>query len=206
MTAGIFADAAARLIDQEDPFEVFGDWYASACEREPSDPNAMALATVDAVGRPSVRTVLMKGHDRRGFVFYTNCRSRKGKALAANGDVALLFHWKSLRRQIRIEGRACRVDSETADDYFHTRPRDSQIGALVSRQSEELASRATLFGAFAEARGRFEGRAVPRPDHWSGYRVEPIAIEAWLDRPHRLHERKLFRLQDGVWRSTWLYP
>ncbi len=206
MTAEIFDNAASRLIDREDPFEVFDDWYATACEREPNDPNAMALATVDPDDRPSLRTVLMKGHDRRGFVFYTNCHSRKGQELAANGHVALLFHWKSLRRQIRIEGKAVPVDSGTADLYFHSRPRDSQIGAVVSRQSEELPSRGTLFDEFVEAGERFEGHAVPRPDHWSGYRVEPSVIEAWLDHPHRLHERKLFRLQGGAWKSTWLYP
>eukprot|EP00456_Euglypha_rotunda_P047888 TRINITY_DN38319_c1_g1_i1.p3 TRINITY_DN38319_c1_g1~~TRINITY_DN38319_c1_g1_i1.p3 ORF type:complete len:167 (-),score=36.07 TRINITY_DN38319_c1_g1_i1:165-665(-) len=166
----------------------------------------MALATVDAEGRPSLRTVLMKGHDRSGFVFYTNCHSRKGRELADNRNVALLFHWKSLRRQIRIEGSVHPVEGETADRYFHSRPRDSQIGAVVSRQSDELSSRATLFDEFAAARDRFEGEVVPRPAHWSGYRVEATAIEAWLDRPHRLHERKLFAFQDGVWRSTWLYP
>jgi pyridoxamine 5'-phosphate oxidase len=148
----------------------------------------------------------MKGHDRRGFVFFTNCHSRKGRELAGNTNVALLFHWKTLQRQIRIEGHARPVDGETADIYFHTRPRDSQIGAVVSRQSEELVSRATLFDEFARTQDRFEGRTVPRPAHWSGYRVEPTEIEFWLDRPHRLHERKRFTLQESAWRSTWLYP
>jgi pyridoxamine 5'-phosphate oxidase len=190
-----------------DPHALFELWLAEARLSEPNDPVAMALATADAEGRPSVRMVLMKGHDPRGFVFYTNQRSRKGGDLAANAHAALLFHWKSLRRQVRVEGRVEPVTDAEADAYFATRGRDSQLGAWASDQSQPLDARATFEARYEEMRARFEGGDVPRPPHWSGYRVVPERIELWNDRAHRLHERRLFTLQpDGSWREGLLYP
>ena len=192
---------------RSDPHALFEEWLAEANLSEPNDPVAVALATADAEGRPSVRMVLMKGHDARGFVFYTNGRSRKGGELAANPHAALLFHWKSLRRQVRIEGRVEPVTEAEADAYFATRGRDSQLGAWASEQSQPLDARATFEARYEEMRARFEGGAVPRPPHWSGYRVVPHAIEFWSDRAHRLHERRLFTLaEDGSWREGLLYP
>jgi pyridoxamine 5'-phosphate oxidase len=191
----------------EDPHALFDRWLAEARESEPNDPVAMALATADAAGRPSVRMVLMKGHDARGFVFYTNLDSRKGAELAANPEAALLFHWKSLRRQVRIEGTAEPVGDAEADAYFASRSRDSQLGAWASDQSRPLDARATFEGRYEEVRARFEGGEVPRPPRWSGWRVAPERIEFWCDRPHRLHERRLFTRQaDGGWTEGLLYP
>jgi pyridoxamine 5'-phosphate oxidase len=190
-----------------DPHALFEEWLAQAHLSEPNDPVAVALATADADGRPSVRMVLMKGHDPRGFVFYTNQRSRKGGELAANPHAALLFHWKSQRRQVRIEGRVEPVAEAEADAYFATRGRDSQLGAWASEQSRPLDARATFEARYKEMRARFEGGDVPRPPHWSGYRVVPHAVEFWSDRAHRLHERRLFTLaEDGSWREGLLYP
>ncbi|HEX9933399.1 MAG TPA: pyridoxamine 5'-phosphate oxidase [Allosphingosinicella sp.] len=190
-----------------DPHALFEEWLAEAQLSEPNDPTAMALATADAEGRPSVRMVLMKGHDERGFVFYTNQRSRKGGELAANPSAALLFHWKSLRRQVRIEGPVEPVSEAEADAYFATRARDSQLGAWASDQSQPLAAREAFEAAYQEMRRRFEGGEVPRPPHWSGYRVAPERIEFWSDRAHRLHERRLFtKLADGGWSEGLLYP
>jgi pyridoxamine 5'-phosphate oxidase len=190
-----------------DPHALFEEWLAEARLAEPNDPVAMALATADAAGRPSVRMVLMKGHDARGFVFYTNQRSRKGDELAANAHAALLFHWKSLRRQVRIEGRVEPVAEAEADAYFATRGRDSQLGAWASDQSQPLDARETFEARYQEMRARYEGKKVPRPPHWSGYRVVPQRIEFWNDRAHRLHERRLFTLDgDGSWREGLLYP
>jgi pyridoxamine 5'-phosphate oxidase len=190
-----------------DPHALFEEWLAEARLSEPNDPTAMALATADAEGRPSVRMVLMKGHDERGFVFYTNERSRKGSELAANTRAALLFHWKSLRRQVRIEGAVEPVSEAEADAYFATRARDSQLGAWASDQSQSLASREAFEAAYQEMRRRFEGGEVPRPPHWSGYRVAAERIELWSDRAHRLHERRLFtRLEGGGWSEGLLYP
>ena len=189
-----------------DPFELFDVWYREARDTEINDSNAMALATADAQGRPSVRMVLLKGHDSKGFVFYTNQRSRKAAQLAENGHVALLFHWKSLRRQIRIEGPVSSVTAQEADAYFASRARDSQLGAWASLQSEPLDRRETFEARFEEVRARYEGQDVPRPPHWGGYRVSPDRMEFWEDRAHRLHHRRLFvRAGDG-WTEGLLYP
>lgn len=195
-------------MDAKDPFALFDHWYAEARETEINDSNAMALATADAEGRPSVRMVLLKGHGPDGFVFYTNVGSRKGQELAGNGHVALLFHWKSQRRQIRIEGPVSPVDAATADAYFASRSRDSQLGAWASEQSRPLDRRETFLARIEVVRARFEGQPVPRPPYWSGYRVVPERIEFWQDREYRLHERTVFtRLPDGGgWTSGMLYP
>jgi pyridoxamine 5'-phosphate oxidase len=191
----------------DDPHALFQLWLAEAVLSEPNDPTAMALATADARAQPAVRMVLLKGHDHRGFVFYTNMDSRKGADLAVNAQAALLFHWKSLRRQVRVEGAVEPVSVDEADAYFATRGRDSQLGAWASDQSRPLDSRATFETRFEEAKARFEGGDVPRPPRWSGYRVVPERIEFWNDRAHRLHERRLFTPHEGGgWREGLLYP
>jgi len=189
-----------------DPFALFDAWFAEARASEPNDSNAMALATATPDGRPSVRMVLLKGHGPDGFIFYTNLDSRKGGELAANPQVALLFHWKSLRRQIRIEGPVAPVADSVANAYFATRSRDSQLGAWASDQSRPLDSRATFEARFAEMQARFEGQAVPRPPRWSGWCVAPERIEYWQDRAHRLHERTLFVREGEGWTKGYLYP
>jgi pyridoxamine 5'-phosphate oxidase len=190
----------------DDPFALFDAWFAEAQASEPNDPNAMALATADARGRPSVRMVLLKGHGPDGFVFYTNREGRKAADLAANPHVALLFHWKTLRRQVRIEGPVSLATDAESDAYFASRGRDSQLGAWASDQSRPLADRATFETRVEEARTRFEGRDVPRPPHWGGYGVTPDTIEFWQDREARLHERRMFtRIQNG-WTEGMLYP
>ena len=189
-----------------DPFALFDAWFAEARASEPNDPDAMALATADAEGRPSVRMVLLKGHGPDGFVFYTNLDSRKGGELAANPHVALLFHWKSQRRQVRIEGAISGVGEEEADAYFASRGRASKLGAWASDQSRPLADRATFEARFAEVEQRFEGQDVPRPPRWSGFRVTPERIEFWNDRAHRLHERRLFTRSGEGWSEGMLYP
>ena len=189
-----------------DPYSLFEEWFAEARLAEPNDANAMALATADGAGRPSVRMVLLKGHDERGFVFYTNLDSRKGVELTANPRAALLFHWKSLRRQVRIEGDVEPVSDKEADAYFASRGRDSQLGAWASDQSRPLASRAVFESRYEELRARFEGGDVPRPPRWSGFCVVPERIEFWSDRAHRLHERRLFERSENGWREGLLYP
>jgi pyridoxamine 5'-phosphate oxidase len=179
---------------------------AEAEKSEPSDPNAMAVATSTPGGRPSVRAVLLKGVDERGFVFYTNKESRKGEELGANPHVALLFHWKSLGRQIRIEGTVEHVTDAEADAYYATRPRNSQLGAWASQQSRPLEDRATLEHRLAEAEQRFADE-IPRPSYWSGYRVLPIRLEFWQDMPYRLHDRTVYT-RPGIqgWEQSKLFP
>ncbi|MCK8457417.1 pyridoxamine 5'-phosphate oxidase [Sphingomonas faeni] len=190
----------------EDPIALFDAWYAEARETEINDSNAVALATADAEGRPSVRMVLLKGHGPDGFVIYTNRESRKAGNLAVNRYAALLFHWKSLRRQVRIEGPVSLVSDAESDAYFASRGRDSQLGAWASDQSRPLDSRETFEQRFAEMQTRFEGGDVPRPPHWGGYRIAPDRIELWRDREHRLHERRLFERDGGGWSEGLLFP
>lgn len=189
-----------------DPFALFDEWFAAAQASEPNDAEAMALATADTAGNPSVRMVLLKGHGPDGFVFYTNAGSRKGNELAANPNVALMFHWKTLRRQVRIEGLAEPVPAAEADAYYATRTRDSQLGAWASDQSQSLDRRETLEARFAAMAKRFEGQPVPRPPHWKGRRVVPTHIEFWSDGANRLHERRLFIRTEGGWAEGLLYP
>ena len=188
------------------PFTLFDDWLAAAKLSEPNDPNAMALATVNTAGQPAVRMVLLKGHSEAGFIFYTNQESRKADDLRDNMRAGLLFHWKSLRRQVRIEGAVSLVDDATADAYFASRSRDSQLGAWASDQSRPLADRATFEARFAAQEAKFAGNAVPRPPHWSGYRVAPELIELWEDGAHRLHHRRVFTHDGVTWNEGLLYP
>jgi len=190
----------------ENPHTLFDSWLAEAEASEPNDPNAVAVATAGADGMPSVRIVLLKGHDARGFVFYTNQQSRKADELATDPQAALLFHWKSLRRQVRIEGPVSLVSADEADAYWASRGRHSRIGAWASDQSRPLDSRETFEQRVADATARFEGEDVPRPAHWGGYRVAPLRIEFWQERDHRLHERRLFTRDGESWREGLLYP
>ena len=192
----------------DDPFDLFEAWFAEAKASEPGDPDAMALASVGADGRPSVRIVLLKGVDRtRGFTLHTNSLSRKGREMSGNADVAMVLHWKSLRRQVRIEGRASPASDAESDAYFATRGRESQLSAWASQQSEPLESRGELEQRQAAMEQRFAAPAVPRPPHWHGYRVLPTSIEFWSDGAHRLHDRRLFtRATDGSWSEGLLFP
>lgn len=190
-----------------EPFSLFAKWMSEAEASEPNDPNAMAVATVDAQGRPSLRMVLLKDFDPLGFVFYTNLESRKGRELLANPHAALLFHWKSLKRQVRIEGHVTLVTDAEADAYFASRARTSQIGAWASSQSRELQGRFELEKRVAEYTAKFGFGAVPRPPHWSGFRVAAERIEFWQDKPFRLHDRSVYtRADDGGWAVTHLFP
>ncbi|MGC8470077.1 MAG: pyridoxamine 5'-phosphate oxidase [Acetobacteraceae bacterium] len=196
----------ALLETATDPFALFAAWLEEAGACEPNDPNAMTVATASPAGKPSARILLLKGFDSRGFVFYTNTQSRKGTELAANPAAALLFHWKTLQRQVRIEGSVAVVDPAEADAYFASRPRLSRLGAWASDQSRPLAQRETFERRLAEAEARYPGEQVPRPPHWSGYRLAPEWFEFWQDRAYRLHDRITFAPEGTGWRRGRLYP
>ena len=189
-----------------EPWALFDTWMGEAVQSEPSDPNAMALATVDAEGLPNVRMVLLKGADANGFVFYTNAESAKGLELAGNPKAAIVFHWKSLHRQVRARGTVTRVSDAEADTYFASRPRDSRIGAWASQQSRPLESRFAFEKAIAFYATKFAVGEVPRPPYWAGFRLAPVSIEFWQDRPFRLHDRVVFTRSEGGWLKTRLYP
>ncbi len=190
----------------EDPIAIFEAWMAEAAKTEPNDPNAVCLATATPEGRPSARMVLLKGVDQAGFVFYTNLESRKGQELAANPFAALCFHWKTLQRSVRVEGAVQPVTAAEADAYYASRARGSRIGAWASRQSRPLESRFALEKAVAEQTLRFGLGEIPRPAHWSGFRLLPDRMELWRDMPFRLHERRVFHRDGAGWRIEMLYP
>ncbi|HEY8571707.1 pyridoxamine 5'-phosphate oxidase [Phenylobacterium sp.] len=195
-----------ELLSEDDPFALFAEWLKEALEKEPNDGNAMALATVDEDGLPDVRMVLLKDVDADGFVFYTNLESAKGRQLAANPKAALLFHWKSLRRQVRVRGTVEPVTAEEADAYFATRARPAQLGAWASDQSRPLTDRLALEKKIAEVGLRFGLGKVPRPPHWSGFRIRPQTFEFWRNRAFRLHERLVFEPAQGGWTTRRLFP
>ncbi len=201
LTSGDFADA-------DEPLRLFAAWFDDARRSEPADPDAMSLATVDRTGLPNVRMVLLKGFDERGFIFYTNQGSQKGQELADRAAAAAVFHWKSLKRQVRLRGSVEQVSDAEADAYFASRARLSQIGAWASRQSAPLESRLAFEKAVAQATARYALGSVPRPPFWVGYRIVPLVMEFWQDRPYRLHDRVEFRRPsaDGAWTKTRLYP
>ncbi|MEO6388252.1 MAG: pyridoxamine 5'-phosphate oxidase [Croceibacterium sp.] len=202
-------DVEEDTIPAGDPIALFTAWLTEAEAGEPNDPNAMALATATPDGAPSVRMVLLKDHGPDGFVFYTNAESRKGREIHANSRAALLFHWKSLRRQVRVEGPLAEVSAAMADAYFHSRHPDSQLGSAASDQSRPLDSRATYLARVEALRQEYAGREIPRPPHWTGFRLTPLRMEFWVSREFRLHERRAFFRGDAVgsvWRSELLYP
>jgi len=201
LTSGDFTAA-------EEPFRLFAAWFEQATASEPRDPTAMTLATIDKDGLPNARMVLLKGADERGFVFYTNLLSQKGQELDATAKAALVFHWKSLNKQVRVRGLVERVTAEEADAYFASRPKQAQIGAWASKQSAPLESRLAFEKAVAITAAKYAFGAVPRPDFWSGFRIVPLAIEFWQDRPFRLHDRIEFKRErtDAPWSKTRLYP
>ncbi|WP_434053147.1 MAG: pyridoxamine 5'-phosphate oxidase [Roseibium sp.] len=201
LTKGDFADV-------KKPFDLFSEWLEDAKASEPNDPNALALATVDETGLPNVRMVLLKGFDERGFVFYTNFESAKGIELLTSGKAAMCFHWKSLRRQVRIRGEVNKVSDEEADTYYRSRPRGSRIGAWASKQSRPLESRFALEKEVARFTAKFGVSDIPRPEHWSGMRLVPTSIEFWHDRPFRLHDRIVFSRSspNQPWDKERLYP
>jgi len=201
LTSGDFTAA-------EEPFRLFAAWLEQATASEPRDPTAMTLATVDKDGLPNARMVLLKSADERGFVFYTNLGSQKGQELDATAKAALVFHWKSLNKQVRVRGPVERVSGEEADAYFASRPKQTQIGTWASKQSAPLESRLAFEKAIAVSAAKYALGAVPRPDFWSGFRIVPLAIEFWQDRPFRLHDRIVFKRErtDAPWSKTRLYP
>ena len=200
--------AAFGFTERNDPFALFQEWLADATKSEPNDPNAMALATVDEEGLPDVRMVLLKDADEHGFVFYTNYESQKGQEILGTMKAAVVFHWKSLRRQVRVRGLVEQVSNAEADAYFASRPKQSQIGAWASQQSRPLEARFALETAVAMYGAKYALGAVPRPPQWSGFRIKPLAMEFWHDRPFRLHDRIAFRRADpdSGWTKTRLYP
>jgi pyridoxamine 5'-phosphate oxidase len=200
--------ADERLFQGDDPFALFGRWFEEARAAEPNDPNAMTLATADGSGLPDARMVLLKGWDEAGFVFYSNAESAKGGQLAANPQAALLFHWKSLRRQVRVRGAVTQVSDAEADAYFATRARDSQIGAWASDQSRPMEGRFVLERRAAELALKFGLGKVPRPPYWTGFRVVPLRLEFWRDRPFRLHDRLVFErpAPGSAWTTARLFP
>ena len=202
----MLADETSALPDS-DPLALFAAWFKEAQASEANDGNAMALATATPDGVPSVRMVLLKDHGPDGFVFYTNSHSRKGEEILANPRAALLFHWKSLRRQVRIEGPLVEVSAAEADAYFHSRARVSQLGSAASDQSRPLAKRRIYLDRVDHLAACYTEKDVPRPSHWTGFRLDPLAIEFWLDRPNRLHDRRRFtHTAHDAWTSTLLYP
>lgn len=204
--AALAANADEAIFDRVEPIGLFVDWLADARAHEVNDPNAMTLSTVDADGWPDARLVLLKDVDARGFTFYSNRESAKGLELAANPVAALTFHWKSLRRQVRVRGRVEPVTPQEADAYFASRARESRIGAWASDQSRPLDDRATLEAAVVRETARFEGQDVPRPERWTGWRVVPRSVEFWRDRPFRLHDRLRFDREGDGWAKTRLWP